>query len=188
MNTTTKTVAKAAAPKAAPKAAKRAVGTSPADLHRTSNVALAAGAKRIADPRQDVQPGKEDQKIGDKFVYLAAKAPSDLHEDMAEWISRVTGVPFTPEMVKAVQLTAVLRHDYQKSNWNQTREAFRGLPEEVCDKRSEHMILAHVEARAILEAKAEAEAKAAEQAAKKAAAPARRTKATPANVPAKKAS
>lgn len=171
-----------------PAAAKRAVGTSPADLHRTSNVALAAGVQRIADPKLDVKPGKPEEKIGDSFVYLTAKAPSDLHEDMAVWIQKVTGVQVPADQwatfVKAVQLTAVLRHDYQKSNWNQTREAFRGLEPEVCDKRSEHMILAHQEARAILEAK-EAKAKAeAEAAAKKSAAPQRRT----AKATAKKAS
>lgn len=170
---TTTAVAKvAAAPKTG--TAKRVNGSTPAALHNTTNVALAAGVKRIANPRLDLKPGK-DEKIGDSFDYLAAKAPSDLHEDMAQWISQVTGVPFTPEMVKAVQLTAVLRHDYQKSNWNQTREAFRGLPVEVCDKRSEHMIQAHVEARQLIATREEREEAAKAAAAKKAAAPARRT-------------
>lgn len=164
----------------------RPVKASPADLFQDKNVALAAGVERIADPRLDTKPGK-DEKIGDSFVYLATKPASDLHEDMADWILRVTGLQIPADQaatfVKAVQLTAVLRHDYQKSNWNQTREAFRGVEPEVCEKRSEHMILAHQEARAILEAK-EAKAKAdAEAAAKKTAAPQRRTpKATPATV------
>ncbi len=75
---------------------------------------------------------------------------------MAAWLIEVTG--FEPEnmddFLKAVQLTAVLRGTYQRSPRNKSRSTYRPLNEVVVQQRSAHMIQAHVDAKAFLEANA----------------------------------
>jgi hypothetical protein len=56
------------------------------------------------------------------YEALAAKAPTQLHEDFAEWIFIQTGV--RPDL-KTVQLVTVLRMDFQASPENQAKLAER---------------------------------------------------------------
>lgn len=85
------------------------------------------------------------------WTYLAEKDPTDLHEDMAKWITEVTGVSVD---VKTVQLVAILRMPYQRSDRNKKRTMYRGLPDAVVQARSEHMRLAAEAAKAVLDAEA----------------------------------
>lgn len=56
------------------------------------------------------------------YEAIAAKAPTQLHEDFAEWIFVQTGV--RPDL-KTVQLVTVLRMDFQASPENQAKLAQR---------------------------------------------------------------
>lgn len=94
------------------------------------------------------------------WTYLAEKEATELHEDMTAWILEETGIDldtFDGEprdlFLKAVQVTAVLRGVYQRSDRNKKREAYRGLPAEVVAQRSAHMTAAHAEATALIEAR-----------------------------------
>ncbi len=118
------------------------------------------------------------------WTYLAEKAPSDLHVDMARWIFEETGVEIS---AKAAQVVAVLRMEYQRSDANKNREAYRALKEEVVVERSIHMTQSFRDARKRLEDAAQAaEVKAALAAQKRADAKAKRNakkvQATPATI------
>lgn len=126
-------------------------------------------ATKKAQPKKSDVP--EDQR---DWTYLAEKEPTDLHEDMAAWILEVTGYEpeSTEDFLKAVQMTAVLRMPYQRSDRNKNRATYRALPAEIVKARSAHMEAAAAEAKAEIEQR-----KAAADAAKKAAAAKRKASA-----------
>lgn len=96
------------------------------------------------------------------FTYLADKAPSELHEVLAAFASKESGVEIT---AKQVQVVLGIHPYFQKSKANKSRSEYKPLDETIVQKRSEHMTQAHVEAR---ELQAKAKAAAEEAAAKKA--------------------
>lgn len=127
-------------------------------------------------PAKKVQPkAAKDQAVSEDakdLTYLSTKEPTALHADMAAWLVEVSG--YEPDdmeqFIKAVQLTAVLRGVYQRSDRNKARAEYRALPAEVVAQRSAHMLAAHAEAQVQIEAR-----KTAAKPAKKAAvAPAKR--------------
>jgi hypothetical protein len=118
-----------------------------------------ATKKTPAKPKPEVK--KTDlPEIERDWTYLVEKEPSDLHEDLADFICDLTG--FEPEnkeeFVKAVQMTAVLRMVYQRSDRNKKRSTYRGLPQEIVEQRSVHMVAAHQDARPLIEARKAKEA------------------------------
>lgn len=59
---------------------------------------------------------KADAPKGRNFAALADKEPTELHKNFAAWLQEQTGVEVD---LKTVQLVAVLRMDYQRSEANQ---------------------------------------------------------------------
>ena len=146
------------------------MSTSTAKKTPAKPTAKRAPAKKVQPKAAKAQPVSEDAK---DYTYLAEKDPTALHEDMAAWLVEVSG--YEPDdmeqFIKAVQLTAVLRGVYQRSDRNKSRAEYRALPAEIVAQRSAHMLAAHAEAQVQIEAR-----KAAAKPAKKAApAPAKRT-------------
>lgn len=105
------------------------------------------------------------------YTYIATKAPSDLHVALADFVEKQSGVEVSAKQAQAVWL---LCREFQKSEANKSREAYRPLDETIVQKRSEHMTIAHTEARE-LQAKAK---KAEEESAARKAKPATRKPAT----------
>ncbi len=133
----------------------------------TTRRAAKKAAPKVEAPKVKKSDLPEDQR---DWTYLADKEPTDLHEDMADWIAEVTGLEVEDReaFIKAVQLTAVLRHVYQRSDRNKARGAYKPLAEEVVAQRSSHMIQAHQDAKKEIEerqARDEAKAKARKEAA-----------------------
>lgn len=65
---------------------------------------------------------RNENKTPKNFEALAAKAPTQLHEDFAEWLYIQTGVKVD---VKTVQLAVSFRMDFQASPENQAKLAER---------------------------------------------------------------
>lgn len=137
-----------------------------------------AAKKTAAAPATD-KPKKEQTFEERDWTYLDDKPPSEQHEILAKEINRRTNLmdddgedmPISPKQVQAV--LAMFPH-FQRSATNKARSGYHALAPEIVEKRSEHMTLAHQEAREILDGlQLEAAAKL--------------TKKAPAKAPAKKA-
>lgn len=137
--------------------------------------------KRVstAAPATPVTPlsTKVDDKVRSRGAALRTKAPTELHCDMAAWITMVSGVQITP---KQAQVLANLRMDYQRSESNKIRDEYKGLQVEEVTARSEHMIQANLDAKAAIAKRLQAEAE------KQAAADAKRKPRAPRKARAKK--
>lgn len=169
-NTTARTRKAAAATKTA---------TANITAARKASAAKKAPAKKTAAAPATDKPKKEQTFEERDWTYLDDKPPSEQHEILAKEINRRTNLmdddgedmPISPKQVQAV--LAMFPH-FQRSATNKARSGYHALAPEIVEKRSEHMTLAHQEAREILDGlQLEAAAKL--------------TKKTPAKAPAKKA-
>ena len=162
-NTTTRT-RKAATAKKAP--AKKAA---PAHVRKQ--------AAKVAEmvPAGPDKPKKEQSFEERDWTYLDEKDPSEQHVILAKEINKRTNLedPIDPKHVQAV--LAMFPH-FQRSQTNKSRSGYVPLAAEIVEKRSEHMTLAHKEAREIMDGLVQESAKAT----KKTAAKAPAKKATPA--------
>lgn len=154
-DTTTVTVRKVGTPKETAVAT-----TTKAPARRRKAAPKAAPAKAKATPKASApKVKKSDLNPWDRdWSYLAEKDPTDLHADMAKFLTELTGVEMD---LKTVQIVSVMRHVYQASPANKQRAEYRGLDETTVSKRSEHMIQAHLEAkeiRALVQAQEQAKA------------------------------
>jgi hypothetical protein len=129
-----------------------------------------------AGPAMNDKPKKAQTFEERDWTYLDEKDPSEQHVILAKEINRRTNLeePISPKHVQAV--LAMFPH-FQKSQTNKSRSGYVPLAEAIVEKRSEHMKLAHQEAREIMDGLQIEVAKKAAPAAKKA----------PAKAPAKKA-
>lgn len=172
-NTTTRT-RKAAATKTAPAKQTAKKTTPPAHVRKQ-----AKEVKEMvpAGPATDGKPKKEQTFEERDWTYLDEKDPSEQHVILAKEINRRTNLeePIDPKHVQAV--LAMFPH-FQRSATNKARSGYVALNEAIVEKRSEHMKLAHREAREIMDGlQVEVDKKAA-PAAKKTAAKAPAKKAT----------
>jgi hypothetical protein len=131
---------------------------------------------------------KSEQTFEERdWTYLDEKDPSEQHVLLAKEINRRTNE--TEINAKQVQAVLAMFPHFQRSATNKNRSQYRPLAAEIVTKRSEHMILAHSEARELMDGLAEKAAKKTAKApAKKVAA--KKSPAKPATkkaVPAKKA-
>src|SRR5690242_9973246 len=76
---------------------------------------------------------RNENKTPKNYEALAAKAPTQLHEDFAQWLYVQTGVRVD---LKTVQLVTVLRHDFQASPENQKALADRKAKAAAAKKAS----------------------------------------------------
>lgn len=72
-------------------------------------------------------------KTPKNYEAIAAKAPTQLHEDFAQWLYIQTGVKVD---LKTVQLVTTLRHDFQASPENQANLAERKAKAAAAKKAS----------------------------------------------------
>lgn len=86
---------------------------------------------------------RNENKTPKNYEALAAKAPTQLHEDFAQWIYIQTGVKVD---VKAIQLASVLRMDFQASPENQKNLAERKAAAAAKKKASAERKKARLEA------------------------------------------
>lgn len=141
-------------------------------------------AKEVAEmvPAAPDKPKKEQTFEERDWTYLDEKDPSEQHVILAKEINRRTNLeePIDPKHVQAV--LAMFPH-FQRSATNKARSGYVALDPTIVEKRSEHMIIAHAEAREIMDGLQVEVAKKAASATKKTAAKAPAKKAA---VPAKK--
>ena len=76
---------------------------------------------------------RNENKTPKNYEAIAAKAPTQLHEDFAQWLYVQTGVRVD---LKRVQLVTVLRHDFQASPENQKALADRKAKAAAAKKAS----------------------------------------------------
>lgn len=76
---------------------------------------------------------RNENKTPKNYEAIAAKAPTQLHEDFAQWLYVQTGVRVD---LKTVQLVTVLRHDFQASPENQKALADRKAKAAAAKKAS----------------------------------------------------
>lgn len=118
---------------------------------------------------------KKEQTFEERdWTYLDEKDPSEQHALLAKEINRRTNeIDINAKQVQAV--LAMFPH-FQRSATNKNRPSYHGLNVAIVEKRSEHMKLAHEEARQIMDGLAqEAAAKPTKKAtAKKTATPAKK--------------
>jgi hypothetical protein len=92
----------------------------------TENTATTVNEADAVEIKSDVTPETKAPKAKD-FTSYAAKAPTSLHSHYADWLQAKTGIDFSnvpeQELVKIVQLSVVLYHDYQASDENKARKA-----------------------------------------------------------------
>ena len=88
------------------------------------------GTRRTAKPATN-EPTREEYAAHDGVTiaaeaapkgYLQSKAPSELHVDLAAYIEEQTGLVVSP---KAVQAVLGLHPEYQRSDRNKARQAYR---------------------------------------------------------------
>jgi hypothetical protein len=94
---------------------------------------------------------KKDQTFEERdWTYLDDKDPSEQHVLFTKEINRRVNLeePITPDQVQAV--LAMFPH-FQRSATNKNRSGYKPLNEAIVEKRSEHMKLAHQEARQIMD-------------------------------------
>jgi len=168
-NTTTRT-RKAAASKTTPVKKAPAKKAAPAHVQKQ--------AKEVASmvPAGPDKPKSEQTFEERDWTYLDEKDPSEQHVLLAKEINRRTEeIGINAKQVQAV--LAMFPH-FQRSATNKNRSQYRPLAAEIVEKRSEHMTLAHKEAREILDGLQSEVAKKTAPAAKKTAAKAPAKKAT----------
>jgi hypothetical protein len=132
----------------------------------TANITAArkAVAKKTAAAPVGDKPKKEQTFEERDWTYLDDKPPSEQHEILAKEINRRTNLvdddgedtPISPKQVQAV--LAMFPH-FQRSATNKARAGYHPLAAEIVEKRSEHMTLAHKEAREIMDGLAQEVAK-----------------------------
>jgi len=76
---------------------------------------------------------RNENKTPKNYEAIAAKAPTQLHQDFAEWLYLQTGVRVD---LKTVQLVTVLRMDFQASPENQAKLAERKAKAAAAKKAS----------------------------------------------------
>lgn len=84
---------------------------------RVRKPAAAKPIRKVVPEQPELLKSKAAEKpLKEDYTYLADKEPTDLHKQMAEWMSEVTGVEVT---AKQAQIVSVLRHEHQRSDANQ---------------------------------------------------------------------
>lgn len=101
---------------------------------------------------------RNENKTPKNYEAIAAKAPTQLHEDFAQWLYVQTGVRVD---LKTVQLVTVLRHDFQASPENQKALADRKAKAAAAKKASAERKKAKLE-KMLAEIKGEAKTETAE--------------------------
>jgi len=101
---------------------------------------------------------RNENKTPKNYEAIAAKAPTQLHEDFAQWLYVQTGVRVD---LKTVQLVTVLRHDFQASPENQQALAERKAKAAAAKKASAERKKAKLE-KMLAEIKGEAKTETAE--------------------------
>lgn len=134
-----------------------------------------APAKKAAAPTEDKPKSQQSFEERD-WTYLEEKDPSEQHVILAKEINRRTNLD-EPIDAKHVQAVLAMFPHFQRSQTNKSRSGYVALNEAIVEKRSEHMKLAHQEAREIMDGLQVEVAKKAAPAAKKTAAkaPAKKT-------------
>lgn len=144
-----------------------------------------------AGPAAPDKPKKEQTFEERDWTYLDEKDPSEQHVILAKEINRRTNLE-EPIDAKHVQAVLAMFPHFQRSATNKARSGYVALDPTIVEKRSEHMTLAHQEAREILDGLQAEVAKKAATATKKTAtkAPAKKAttaaRKTTASAPAKK--
>ena len=111
---------------------------------RTTKSAARKSAAPKATPKKaapKAQPTKSEEK---DWTYLVDKAPSELHNTFADWISAELGIEMDP---KAVQFVLAMHPTFQRSERNKSRSEYKALGSDVVKARSVHMTAAHQEVR-----------------------------------------
>lgn len=116
MSTTTTTTRKATATKTAAKRTSKP--RSPRKVSVPSQP-----IRKAVDAQPELLASKSAAKpLREDYTYLADKAPTTLHTEMAAWLTDVTGVKVS---AKQAQIVAVLRLEFQRSPVNQANLAAR---------------------------------------------------------------
>jgi hypothetical protein len=123
---------------------------------RKSTKSTSNGTRKATSKRSTKKAAATPAVQSKDWTYLSDKAPSELHETFAEWISAELGTQFDP---KAVQIVLAMHPSFQRGERNKARSEYRPLDGSIVHQRSVHMTQAHVDAKAEREA-AEAAAKA----------------------------
>lgn len=113
MTSTTITTVAAAAKPATTTTAK---ATSKPRTTRAAKVEVQPIRKAVAEQPALLASKAAQEPLKEDYTYLAEKEPTDLHKEMAAWMTEVTGVPVS---AKQAQIVAVLRHEFQRSEVNQ---------------------------------------------------------------------
>lgn len=79
--------------------------------------------RKAVGPQPELLASKSAARpLREDYTYLADKAPTTLHTEMAAWMTEQTGVKIT---AKQAQIVAVLRLEFQRSPENQAMLAAR---------------------------------------------------------------
>ena len=124
---------------------------------RAPKVQSAPIRKAVAEQPELLQSKAAQRPLKEDYSYLAEKAPTELHEEMAAWITSVTGVVVT---AKQAQVVATLRHEFQRSETNQvalaakrSAAAAKKAAAQKAKEAKERALLAELQAKFAAEAK-----------------------------------